>query len=124
MAANLTRLLGEKVADSNRGYFGLLWSAPMKALFGLQIADVVSTIVFRSMGIAESNPLVDRFMEHFGLVGGLLLIKAAAILVAVACGIAAWPVFVRRINWAYCFFLLLNVLTIGRAVLNESVQRL
>lgn len=88
----------------------------MKALVGLQICDVVSTLIFRSMGIAESNPIVDALMAQFGTVGGLLVVKSAAIFVALSVGIASRPVLVRRINWIYCAIVAVNLLTI----LNEQ----
>jgi len=116
MHANLCTLILGETAESEQGPFDLLWAGPMKQLFALQIADILSTVIFRSMGIAESNPLVDILMERFGTLGGLLLVKVAAILIAVLTGIATRPVFVRRINWIYCGFLSLNTLTILSAL--------
>src|SRR5258708_34831350 len=42
------------------------WGGPMRLFFTLQIADVLTTLIFRSLGQAESNPLVGYLMDHFG----------------------------------------------------------
>ena len=110
MQVNLTWLLGDPVTET--GYMPFLTSWPMKALLFLQVADIATTTIFRSMGLAESNPLVDNLMERFGIISGLLLVKAVAIVIAVTSGIATRPVFVQRINCVYCVILSLNLMTI------------
>jgi len=112
---SLHRILGDSVVDNEQGPLALLATAPMKVLLGLQIADIATTLIFRSMGIAESNPLVDGLMEHFGTLGGLILAKAVAITIALTVGIASRPTFVRRINAVYGVFITLNTLTILNA---------
>lgn len=84
----------------------------MRAFFALQIADVVTTMVFLSMGLAETNPLTSFFIEHLGAFGGLLVLKALAIAIALSCKMTSHPVFVRRINIFYVIVVLMNVLTI------------
>ena len=45
----------------------------------LQIADLVSTLVFLSLGVQEGNPLVAFFMRVTTPLIGLLIVKAAAL---------------------------------------------
>ena len=92
----------------------------MKALFGLQIADIATTLVFRSMGVAETNPLVGGLMVRFGTLGGLVLVKIAAIAIALLCGVAAHPKFVKKINWVYCAIVTINLLTIFATMYHQS----
>ncbi len=92
----------------------------IRVFCGLQLADVFSTLIFLSLGIAESNPLASYFMELFGPLLGLVILKSLAIGIALACNCAAHPKFLRGINWAYGAIVTLNLLTIihsGRAQL-------
>jgi len=84
--------------------------------FALQAADLLSTLIFRSMGVAETNPIAAYLMEHFGVFTGLLVLKSAAIAVGMGCNIGAHPTFLRRINMAYCAIIALNYLTICNAL--------
>lgn len=84
----------------------------MKAFWALQVADVVTTLIFLSMGIAESNPLTSFLMERFGPLGGLFLLKAVGIGIALGCGFSSHKKFVNRINLVYVAVVGLNVLTI------------
>jgi hypothetical protein len=68
------------------------------------------------MGVAETNPLVSCVMAYLGTLGGLLMIKAAAISIGLACKMAEHPKFVRCINAVYWVALALNVLTIAGKV--------
>ena len=90
-------------------------AGPVRVFFALQLADVVTTLLFLSMGIAETNPLASHLMERLGPVPGLLLLKMAAISIAVLCRVTAHPTFLRRINWVYVVMVMLNVLTIIHA---------
>ena len=88
----------------------------MRLFFGLQVADLASTITFRSMGVAETNPLASFLMETFGALVGLLILKMAAISIGLACKMESHPAFLRRINGVYCVILAFNYLTICNAV--------
>jgi hypothetical protein len=92
------------------------WARPMPVFFALQIADLLTTVIFRSMGVAETNPLAQFLMEQFGTLIGLLVLKTTAICVGLACGIASHPVFVRRLNGVYCLIVALNYLTICNVI--------
>ena len=78
----------------------------------LQIADVVTTLLFMSRGIAETNPLASYLMDHCGPLAGLLLLKSVAISIALLCKVEAHPKFVRGINVVYVVIVLVNIATL------------
>ena len=88
----------------------------MYVFFGLQAADLTSTLIFRSMGVAETNPMAAFLMDHFGSVSGLLILKCAAIAIGLSCDIESHPIFLRRINAVYCVIIAINYLTICNAL--------
>ena len=88
------------------------WGPSMKFFLGLQVADAITTLIFLSMGQAESNPIVSYLIEVFGPVWGVLLLKGLALGVALLCRLAASPKFFRRINMVYVAIVTMNVLTI------------
>ena len=88
----------------------------MRLFFLLQVLDIITTLIFRAMGIAETNPLVSHLMNQLGTLPSLLLVKSVAIAIGLACGMASHPTFVRRINAVYVLFVGMNILTICHAV--------
>jgi hypothetical protein len=89
------------------------WSGrEMRMFFALQLGDIITTILFVSRGIAETNPLASYLMDHFGLLPGLLILKGGAIAIALICGAAAHPRFIRGFNILYVFIVLMNILTL------------
>ena len=46
---------------------------------GLQIADLITTVIFLTMGVEESNPVVKFAIHHLGTFSGLLMIKSTGI---------------------------------------------
>jgi hypothetical protein len=88
----------------------------MRTFMGLQIADVVTTLIFLSMGIAESNPLAGYLMGNFGSLPGLLILKGGAVGIALLCNRVASPRFIRRINYVYMAIVVTNILTIVHGV--------
>ena len=80
--------------------------------FALQIGDILTTLLFVSRGIAETNPLAGYFMEHFGPLAGLLILKGAAISIALFCKVTTHPRFMRGINALYAMIVVVNILTI------------
>ncbi len=84
----------------------------MGVFLGLQLADVVTTLIFMSMGIAESNPLASYMMEHFGSVFGLAILKGGAVAIALLCNRVAHPKFFHCINTVYVAMVGMNILTI------------
>jgi len=88
----------------------------MRLFFSLQLADLVTTLVFRAMGVAETNPLASYLMESFGTFIGVLILKIVAISIGLACDMGSHPVFVRRMNAFYCVIIAINYLTICNAV--------
>jgi hypothetical protein len=88
----------------------------MHLFFAFQAADLMSTLIFRSMGVAETNPIAAYLMDHFGSLSGLLILKCAAIAIALSCDIESHPVFLRRINAIYCVIIAINYLTVCNAL--------
>jgi uncharacterized membrane protein len=88
------------------------WTRPMKVFLALQLADMVTTMVFRSMGVEESNPLVNYLMIHLGTFSSLLLVKSSAVAIAVAYDVSAYPQFMRLMNLIYMAIVSINFLTI------------
>jgi hypothetical protein len=86
------------------------WAIPL--FYALQFGDVITTLLFVSRGIAETNPLASYLMEHFGPLVGLLILKAAAISIALCCRVTAHPRFMRGINAFYGIIVVVNILTI------------
>jgi hypothetical protein len=84
----------------------------MRMFLSLQLADIATTLVFLSMGIAETNPLASYLMDHLGAFPGLMILKGAAVSIALLCNFAAHPTFVRRVNFAYMAVVGTNILTI------------
>jgi len=93
-----------------------LWPRTMYCFLALQAADLMSTLIFRSMGVAETNPMAAYLMDHFGSLSGLLILKCAAIAVGLSCDMESHPVFLRRINAIYCVIIGINYLTICNAL--------
>lgn len=52
---------------------------------GLQVADLVSTIIFLSLGVHEANPFVKFFVHLTNPITGLLLVKLISIGLGVFC---------------------------------------
>jgi hypothetical protein len=94
----------------------LIWPRPMYLFFALQAADVLTTLVLRAMGVAESNPVAGFLMDRFGNLSSLLILKCAAIAIGLMCDITSHPIFVRRINTIYCVIIAINYLTICNAL--------
>jgi hypothetical protein len=91
----------------------ICWENAATRLFlSLQVGDVLTTLLFVARGIVETNPLANYFMERWGPLGGLLLLKGAALSVGLACNVAAHPRFMRGMNVAYGAIVLINILTL------------
>ena len=78
----------------------------------LQLGDFLTTMLFMSRHIAETNPLASYLMEHCGTLAGLLILKGAAIMIGLLCNTAAHPKFMWRIDAIYALFVSINILTL------------
>jgi hypothetical protein len=63
----------------------------------LQLLDLLSTLAAFRAGAVEVNPLVAHFTVYFGRVGGVLMSKVIAVLIALG---------VRRLIWVVNIFYL------------------
>lgn len=85
----------------------------------LQVADIATTYLFRALGQAETNPIVDYSMERLGTFAGLLAVKCIAIAIALVCGATARPRFLKFINGVYVLIVALNLATIVNALAHQ-----
>lgn len=61
----------------------------------LQVLDLVTTLAAFRMGAYEVNPLVAQLTQHFGRVGGVVISKVSAVLIALG---------VKRLVWVINIF--------------------
>jgi hypothetical protein len=79
----------------------------------LQLLDLLTTSAFLIRGVKEANPFVEQAMHAMqSPVGGLLLVKGAAILL----GLAAWRMrkihLLTRINIAFALLIAWNLVAL------------
>ena len=79
----------------------------------LQILDAMSTIAFLMLGIHEANPLV-RFALSIGLgpIAGLALVKIAAVLIGVYCGVKGRERLLFRANLMFALLVAWNLFAV------------
>jgi hypothetical protein len=79
----------------------------------LQVLDVMSTVAFLMLGVHEANPLV-RFAFSIGAspIAGLLLVKLAAILIGVYCGVMGRERVLMRANLLFALLVAWNLLAV------------
>lgn len=86
----------------------------------LQALDVMTTLAFLLAGVQEANPIVRQAMEWAGSpLGGLLLIKLAALLLGLYCWARGRVRLLQRANFFFAALVAWNlcclVLKLGRA---------
>ena len=75
----------------------------------LQICDIIITLLGLNKGATEGNPLVIFFMEQFGILGGLLVIKSIVVIIICSCIIYNKHIILVRT----CFFIVIPIYLIG-----------
>jgi hypothetical protein len=90
---------------------GVFTMRPQVLLFSaLQVADILSTLLFLSLGILEANPLVKTCMRLTGgPLAGLLLVKGVSVLLCLYCAASGRLPLLRRVNWCFAGLLCWNV---------------
>ena len=83
----------------------------------LQVLDVMSTVAFLMLGVHEANPLV-RFAFSVGPspIAGLLMVKFAAVLIGVYCGVMGRARLLFRANLLFALLVAWNLLAVIVAV--------
>lgn len=86
----------------------------------LQALDVMTTLAFLLAGVQEANPLVRQAIHWMGTpLGGLLLVKLAALLLGVYCWVSGRLRLLQRANLFFAALVAWNlcclVLGLGRA---------
>lgn len=79
---------------------------------GLQIADIISTLIFLHLGIREANPLVGYLINLTNPLTGLLLIKLIGIGLGLFCFFCNRMDFLKGINICYIIVVLWNLAAI------------
>jgi len=81
---------------------------------GLQILDLVTTLLFLAHGVQEANPFVrwSMHVSHDNL-GGLLVVKFIACLIALTAVQSGRTFVVARMNRFFAFLVLWNLLALG-----------
>jgi len=78
----------------------------------LQILDFLTTIAFLLQGVREGNPLVRMAMWYAPHpLGGLLLVKVAAIALGLYCWHRGRERLLTRMNWMFAFIVAWNLLS-------------
>lgn len=85
----------------------------LTAFIYLQILDALTTVAFMMHGIHEMNPVVKWAMrEAANPLGGLFLIKAAAVLVAVLCVSYSRYGVLRKVNVFFALLVAYNMVAL------------
>lgn len=78
----------------------------------LQLLDFLTTIAFLIRGVQEANPLVKHMIVSFSPFGGLLLVKAAALLLGVYCWRLGKGQLLTRINVGFALLIAWNIVAL------------
>ncbi len=87
----------------------------------LQLLDFLTTIAFLIRGVQEANPLVKHMIVSFSPFGGLLLVKAAALLLGVYCWRLGKGHLLTRINVGFALLIAWNIVALILAPDSGSV---
>ena len=87
----------------------------------LQVLDLLTTVAFMMYGVTELNPVVKWAMrESPSALGGLFLIKVAAVLLALFCMARSQQRLLRGVNIFFAGLVAYNVLVL---IINAPVLR-
>ena len=78
----------------------------------LQVLDVLTTLAFLLQGVAEANPIVLAAIRTAGPIGGLVLIKAAALTLAAVCFVQSRHKLMHRVNIFFAFIVAMNLVAL------------
>ena len=87
----------------------------------LQLLDMITTLVFLSVGVQEGNPVVAQAMRLArNPLGALMAVKLVAIAIGIYCFRAKRFRLLRRVNWLFAALVVWNVVAIGVATTQVS----
>ena len=87
----------------------------------LQILDVLTTLAFLLQGVGESNPIVKwAIREAPNPLGGLLLVKLFAVILAIYCLVQARHSLLRKVNVFFACVVIYNLVVL--IVTSPSIQ--
>jgi hypothetical protein len=85
----------------------------LTAFIYLQILDALTTIAFMMHGLNEVNPVIKWAMrESFNPLGGLFLVKAASVVLAVVCVSSSRYGVLRKVNVFFALVVAYNVIAL------------
>ena len=85
----------------------------LTAFIYLQLLDILTTVAFMMYGVSELNPFVKWAMrESTNPLGGLLLIKGVAVLLALLCVARARHGVLRKVNWMFGLIVAYNIVAL------------
>lgn len=84
----------------------------------LQIADILTTLYFLSIGVEEGNPIIRFLFNHFSHLTSLLIMKAASVGLVVACYTYSRKS-LMKVNILYGAVILWNITAIGVQTLSK-----
>jgi hypothetical protein len=82
---------------------------PLTTFAVLQLADGLSTIAFLAAGVEEANPLIRALLQSCAPGVALLIIKLAAMLLAMVCIASGRAMLLRRVNIGFAALVVWNV---------------
>jgi hypothetical protein len=88
----------------------------------LQVLDFLTTVAFMINGVREGNPLV-RLAVHYAPhpLGGLLIVKAAAVGLGLFCWVRGRERLLTRINWLFALLVAWNLAALIIATAQRGV---
>jgi hypothetical protein len=82
----------------------------------LQVLDLLSTLAFLASGVHEANPIVNAAIDYAqNPAVGLLLVKAAALVLGVYCWHRHRPVLLARANIFFACLVAWNLIALAAA---------
>lgn len=94
--------------------FGIFQSGQFVQFAYLQMLDLLSTVAFLLHGVGEANPLVRWSMNMApNPLGGLMVVKAAGLALALFCVRTHRDKLLSRINWFYASLITWNLLCLA-----------
>lgn len=89
-------------------YYGFMNS--LKLFLGLQICDLLTTLLFLQLGVQEGNPLIQFLMSEFSPLVSLLIVKSLGVGLGFVAYYRGWNF--TRLNAAYILLIVWNVTAI------------
>ena len=87
------------------------WSLSLQVFLGLQVLDVLTTLIGFRVGLVEASPFI-QFLMRLGPVPGLIGSKLVAVLLGALCVWRGRPQIIYSINFWYAGLVVWNLILI------------